>query len=106
MLQYFFILTGKKIMNNSKFCLSLTLIYLIRLLLCFSNLEDTVRPVKEHSVISDPGRRRDKRVRHRRARRAHSRSHTPNNINGSRFGYEITDVDAFLTKVNPPFVYY
>ena len=70
--------------------------------LYYSNLEDPVHPVKEHSVISDPGRRRDKRVRHRRARRAHSRSHTPNNVNGSRFGYEITDVDAFLTKVTLP----
>lgn len=60
---------------------------------CCRELPDSLKGGSELSASE--GRRREKRHQHRsRPRRPRSKCHNP-----SRFGYEITDVDAFLSKV-------
>ncbi|XP_054258766.1 uncharacterized protein LOC128983491 isoform X2 [Macrosteles quadrilineatus] len=57
------------------------------------NREPSDGPKNPDLTTIDGGRRREKRSHPRRPRRPRSKAHNP-----SRFGYEITDVDAFLSK--------
>ncbi|XP_054258765.1 uncharacterized protein LOC128983491 isoform X1 [Macrosteles quadrilineatus] len=59
------------------------------------NREPSDGPKNPDLTTIDGGRRREKRSHPRRPRRPRSKAHNP-----SRFGYEITDVDAFLSKAS------